>query len=81
MILQIAFPAADVIELLPPIHLEAGPLLREDHPTESSSDTRQRMRIWGVAFGVPGVADIDERGELQPVFSGWEPEQRHSRLE
>ena len=68
MILQIAFTAADVVELLPPVYLEAGSFLRQNHPAQSNSHACQRLGIGSVAFGIPSMSEIDELRKLQPVF-------------
>ena len=74
VVLEVALAATDMIELLSPVHFEAGPFLRQDHPTQASADACQGLRVECLAFGVPRMAEIDELRELQPVFPGCEPQ-------
>ena len=74
VILQIAFAPPDVVELLPPVHLEARSFLRQNHPAQSDSHACQRLGIGGVAFGILSMSEVDELRKLQPVFPGCKPE-------
>src|SRR2546427_12846041 len=81
--------ARHVVQFLSPIDFEAGLVVRQDIPPETSAHAGERAgesgeggsHGWAVVAEVPSVRDVHKGGELEQRLAGCPAEQRKAWLD